>query len=114
MPSKRKIEAYRKRLAKISAKDNPGRHLTSDCLYAVVTYCDLEDQEHRQGTLVGFGQRVAGGLFGPRVATDITVCTACVHQSGGNRCDDSEISVRDVAVLEVRRNGDGHSSREAS
>jgi hypothetical protein len=105
MATKREIEAYRKRLARIGGAINPGAQLTSECLYAVVTYLDEFGGEEKVGTLVGYSHRIGQGLFGPRVVTDITVCTDCAHRKG--RCGpDFEVTATDVAVLEVVRNGD--------
>jgi hypothetical protein len=108
MASKRKIDAYRKRLAKISSKRLPAHHLTADCIGAVVSYWELGDHEVRHGTLTGFAYRMGVGLLGPRLMVDITVCTACVHQRGGSACEASEITIVDAAISDIRRNGDGH------
>lgn len=109
MATQRQVDAYRRRLAKISAQDSPGHHLTAECLQAVVTFHALwphESEDGQQGTLVGFGYRIGQGLFGPRLMVDITVCDDCVHRKG--QCGpDHEQHFEDVVITAIVRNGDG-------
>ncbi len=106
MASKRQLDAYRNRLAKISAGDAP---LTPECLNAVVTVTDMSGQE-RTGTLVQFTYRIAWGLLGPRTSLSVRLCPECVDRRGNcPRASDLPI-LDDVSVVTIRRNGDGDAS----
>lgn len=101
--TKRQIDAYRVRLAKINAAEG----LTTECIGAVVTvYVDPGCNVEVTGTLSGFTHRLGFGLFGQRIVTDVSLCLGCVHKPGGNACNEPETSYADVALVEVVRNGD--------
>lgn len=76
----REIEAYRKRLSKIVRP----RELSSEVIGAVVTV--RSDYEDHTGTLVAVQHALGLGMFGPVIYTEVKLCPACVHRSGGDQC----------------------------
>ena len=76
----REIEAYRKRLSKIARPSE----LSSEVIGAVVTV--RSGHEDHTGTLVAVQHALGMGLCGPVIYTEVKLCPACVHRSGGDQC----------------------------
>jgi len=106
MASRRRIEAYERKLAKIATEGKP---LDADCLMAVATVYDFHEEDERTGVLVGFSQEVAQGLWGPRRSQRIRLCPSCVHHRPAEACPSVESLpvIRDPLVLRLERNTDG-------
>lgn len=108
MASERQVEAYRKRLAKIAGKG--AAMLTSECLGAVASVegsivegRGIAKQKKVVGTLVSYQHAHRLGMFGLRIITNVTVCTACVHQRA--QCAPRDLrTVTDVILLDLVRN----------
>ena len=100
MATRRQVQAYQRRLAKIDS----GTRLTAECLNAVVTFLTLRGADEVTGTLVSYTHRLGFGLLGPRVVTDVRICTECIDQNGD--CPDvATLPVHeDIALLSIRRN----------
>lgn len=98
MATLRQIDAYRRRLAKITGT----AQLTTECLGAVVQVGNVE-ADPVLGTLVSFTQRQRVGLFGMQLATDVVLCPTCVGRSADCSRDD-EIQLKDVWLLTITRN----------
>lgn len=101
MATKRQIEAYEKRLAKIEQ----GSQITVECIGAVVTaWPEPALPETVEGTLLGYTHKRAVGLFGDRIQTDVVLCTACAHKRGD--CGPgAEVVLKDVLLHSIVRNG---------
>lgn len=105
MTALREINAYRRRLARIAEDDQPSSKLTAECLGAVVEAREAGTFHEIVGTLVSVTHRQALGLFGMRLATDVTLCTACVGKHGD--CGPAtEVVVADASVTRICRNAD--------
>lgn len=103
MATKRQVEAYEKRLAKIGS----GSQLTVECIGAVLTVRpDPALPETVSGTLVGYTHRQAVGLLGLRVVTDVTICTACAHKRGDCDAPGAELTIDDALIDRIERNGE--------
>ena len=100
----REIEAYRRRLAKITTPDK----LTSECLAAVVTAKCVEYDQPVTGVLLALEHYIGEGLVGPMVWTRIKLCFGCVDRLSPHGCTpEMESGWVMVSWLEsVRRNGD--------
>ena len=102
MASQRQIASYENRLAKIDR----GTGITAECIGAVLTaYPDPGSDDTIAGTLIGFTHKRAMGLFGARIQTDVTICTACAHQRG-DCSEKTEVTLTDVLLHSVARNVD--------
>lgn len=63
------------------------------------------EPETVEGTLLAFTHKRAMGLFGDRIQTDVTICTACAHRRGD--CGpDAEVTIEDVLLHSIERNAD--------
>ena len=116
MTSERQIQAYRRRLEKIVEKGAIG--LTAECLGAVASVRGtvsvgrgLPRQDQLVGTLISYthAQR-PGFLTDFFIATDVTLCLACVNQRG--QCTERDLrTVTNVTLIDLARNVRGVESR---
>ena len=110
MASRKQIEAYERKLAKIVTDGKP---LDADCLMAVATvvYTVVHSpgQDEQTGTLVWFSQEIGYGLFGPRRIQSVRLCPSCVHHRPAEACPDVESLpiIRDALIVRLERNTDG-------
>lgn len=105
MASRKKIEAYERKLAKIATEGKP---LDADCLMAAATVYNSEQGE-QTGTLVWFSQEVGYGLFGPRRVQSVRLCPSCVHHRPAEPCPNVESLpiIRGGIIVRLERNTDG-------
>ncbi|HTW17039.1 MAG TPA: hypothetical protein VMF51_18055 [Nocardioides sp.] len=108
----RQIEAYRRRLAKVTQ----AHLLTSECVGAVIrfTVLDLFGAPNSAasrtvvGTLTSYRVYTGFGLMGPTVRIDVVICEACVGTPGGDSCADSEPhTLHPIDLVTLARNEDG-------
>lgn len=106
--SKRQVDAYRRRLAKITAAADASL-LTAECINAVATVEPLHGDRVRQtGTLVSYTHRLEVGILGAYIATDVRLCPFCVDRHSEQCPAEHALPViRDVVLYNIRRNGDG-------
>ena len=106
MASRKKIEAYERKLAKIATEGKP---LDADCLMAAATVYDFHEKDERTGTLVWFSQEIAQGFFGPRRSQRIRLCPSCFRHRPVEACPDVESLpiIRDPLIVRLERNTDG-------
>ena len=105
MASRKKIEAYERKLAKIATEGKP---LDADCLMSVATVYNPADQEEHTGTLVWFSQEIGPGLFGLQRIQSVRICPMCFHRRS-DRCPPVEKLpvIRGAIVVRLERNTDG-------
>lgn len=80
MASKRDIERYERKLAKI----NLPRELDANCLGTVVTAKCVGYNEPITGTLLRVEHRTGAGIVGVTVYTRVTLCPDCAHTRSPN------------------------------
>ena len=106
MASRKKIEAYERKLAKIATEGKP---LDADCLMAAATVYNPADQEEQTGTLVWVSQEIGLGFFGLRRIQSVRLCPSCIHHRPSEPCPavESLPIIRDAIVVRLERNTDG-------
>ena len=110
MATARQIEAYRKRLAKITAPTQ----LTPECINAVMEQANgvitggTGAPYATTGTIAALQYDVREGMFGPAIRVQVKLCTKCVDQPSGNCIPTDSLPWITVSWFgRVRRNGDG-------
>ncbi len=110
MTTKRQIEAYRNRLAKITVP----AQLTLECINAVMVQANGTITGGTgapcvaTGTIVALQYDVREGLLGPAIRVQIKLCTRCVDVRSGNCAPTDSLPWITVSWFDrVRRNGDG-------
>ena len=101
MATKKQIDAYRARLAKIDDQNK----LTHESLGAVFTGGVAGEPDPVIGTLMSIRHSMGMGLFGPTTYTYVKLCPACAHQKSTGCIDPEEVMV--TWLDSVVRNGDG-------
>lgn len=103
MATKKALDAYRARLAKIDDLTK----LTSECLGAVFTggTAGYDDEDAVTGTLMSIRHSMGIGLFGPTIYTFVKLCPACAHQKSTGCIEGEEVQA--TWLDSIVRNGDG-------
>lgn len=100
MARKRDIEAYKRRLAKMT----DARQLQARDIGAIATLSNFSWHGPIEGRIIAVTHRQGIGLLGPIIVTDVTICTACIN--GPACCDrDSEIVLDHAALHSIRIGG---------
>src|SRR5688500_16337980 len=99
MATKRQIEAYEKRLAKIDSTGD----LTAECIGAVVAVfvAPYGKDDYLEGTLTEFTHRLGLGLLGQSLLTDVVLYTACAHQRGDCDASDAKVAIKGAVFRSI-------------
>lgn len=105
-PTKRQIDAYRRRLAKIKRCEQ----ISVEALHAVLTAV-ARDGRTVVGTIVAMKHEIGYGIFGPTIVSAVKLCPDCVHKVGRLCKSPDALEWVDIVLVEsVVRNGDGEPS----
>ncbi len=101
----RQVEAYRKRLARISTADG----LTAECLNAVIDWNEVTDRpdpkvREDRATLVGYRVYTEPGLFGLALMVEVTVCRGCVGTPATDCKDEGPYTLYGAQDVRLHRN----------